>query len=81
VDIGPVTWPVPWMVRFAVAPLTIVPRLQLMVVVPLQDPWVGVAVPRVKFDGRGSLTTTPVAVLRPLLERVTRGVRPSNRGK
>ncbi len=65
--IVPATWPVPWMVMVAVAPLGIVPRLQVTVVVPLQEPCVGVAVASVKLAGRGSVTVTPVAVLGPWL--------------
>src|SRR5688572_5843206 len=57
---------VPLMVMVAVEPLVSVPMLQVTVVVPLQEPWVEVAVVSAKFGGSGSFTTTFVAVLGPL---------------
>src|SRR5437899_6197783 len=44
----------------AEAPTASVPRLQLMVVVPLQVPWLGVAETRVIPAGSGSVKMTPV---------------------
>ena len=65
-DGGPTT-----IVTVAVAPLAIVPRLQVTILfagwVKLQLPWLAVAVPKAVFIGSWSVTKTPVAVDGPLL--------------
>ena len=55
------------MVMVALPPLVMVPRLQVIVLVPLHVPWLGVAETRVTFAGRVSMTVTPVAFEGPLL--------------
>jgi hypothetical protein len=55
------------MVMAALPPLAMGPRLQVMVLVPLHAPWLGVAETRVTFAGRVSITVTPVAFEGPLL--------------
>src|SRR3989304_6290997 len=51
----------------AVLPERIVPREHVTVVVPEQDPWLGVADWNVTLAGRTSVKVTPVAVLGPVL--------------
>src|ERR1700682_2788020 len=61
-DTGPgVEGSVTCRLMLADAALTIVPRLQVTVVVPLQLPWVGVAETKVTPAGRMSVTATLVA--------------------
>src|SRR5437773_11921065 len=56
----------------AEAPLAKVPRLQVIVLVPLQLPWVDVTETRMTSDGNVSSIFTPVAVEGPLLVTVMR---------
>jgi hypothetical protein len=51
-------------------PMPIVPRLQVTVNVPAQEPWLGVAETNVSDPGRESLKSTPVALAVPLLVTV-----------
>jgi hypothetical protein len=51
----------------ALAPLAIVPKLQVTVPVPLHDPCDGVAETNVSPDGSTSVTTAAVALLGPAL--------------
>ena len=54
----------------ALAPLASPPRLQLTVVVPEHEPWLGVAETKVRPAGRTSVRVTPVAALGPLFMTV-----------
>jgi len=54
----------------AVPPFARVPRLQVTVLVPVQEPWLGVLETNVDPAGSVSTTVTPVAVKGPLLVTV-----------
>jgi hypothetical protein len=66
----PATVGVTTIVTVALAPLARVPRVQVMVLVPLQLPWLADEETNVTPEGRVSVTATPVAVLGPLLVTV-----------
>src|SRR6266446_3912693 len=54
----------------AVAPFARVPRVQVIVVVPVQVPWLGVAETNMRPAGSTSVTVTPVELDGPLLVTV-----------
>ena len=60
------------MVTTAVAPAEMLPSPQVMVVVPLQLPWLGMIAPNAMPDGKVSVRLTLVAVAGPLLVTVSR---------
>jgi len=63
--VGPTVVALATMEIVAVPPFVIVPRAQLTVVVPLQEPWLGVAETRVMVDGSVSVTETDDASFGP----------------
>ncbi len=58
-------------VTVAVAPLLTVPRLQVTVAVPEQEPWLGTAEVNMTVAGSGSVTMTFVAFDGPALPTVS----------